>query len=180
MANLDPPTEDLQILNKGEIFESPAVIPIHPQQGAGIKGNAENKLASEDLILRLRDNLKDLVDIGGDGFEFAIGVGAREHAVSLQLGYDHAGGVALAPDHAITGDQAFYVGAQVAALADAGLRLYGHLGAVVGDNQALAFGPEVAAGQCFFGRAAAFGRSLGAFVLDFLYAPGLLATQFTF
>ena len=56
MVNLDPANEDHQKVNEKENVELPAVKTPRAQKDAGAKGNAVNKAAREDLILRLRDN----------------------------------------------------------------------------------------------------------------------------
>jgi len=60
MVDLDPENTDPQKANKGENTELPVVRPLADQQDAESKGDVAHKVASGDLIQRIRDNLKEL------------------------------------------------------------------------------------------------------------------------
>ena len=126
------------------------------------------------------DNHHNLVNVGRYRFQLAIGVRPGQHAVALLLGDNNAHGVAVAPNHLVTGDQPFEIGAHMAAAALAWGRFHFNLRAEMGSYQAVALGAEFAGGQELFRLGTALVGTLGAFLLDFFDAPGLLAGKLAF
>ncbi len=126
------------------------------------------------------DYNEDLVDIGGDRFQLAVGVGAQQLAVSRLSRHHDPGAVAGAPGDLVPGYQAVQVGAQMAALAVAAAVLHLDLGAKVGDHQAALFRPQLTRGEslvCLFLTAPG---ALAALLLYLADAPALLPSQFAF
>ncbi|BBI50097.1 hypothetical protein HORIV_25180 [Vreelandella olivaria] len=118
-----------------------------------------------------------MINVGGDRFELAAGVGAFKYAVALFTCHHHAGTfLTCAPYHSVAGDQAVQIGAQVAA--NRFIVAIAHLKSTpeVSNDTARLFGTVFTGGELFSVLHIALFSALGTFRLDFLDAPLLLAT----
>ena len=125
------------------------------------------------------DHQDDLVDIGGDRFHGAVGVGPQQLRLAGLAGDNYPVGLPWTPDYLVSRHQAVQVGAQMAALAFA-LSLDEHLRAVVGDNQPIPLRPQFATGQGLLGLVVSGGGAFAPLFLDLVDPPGLSACELAF